>query len=914
MSDIPMQGQDIQSSWVSINDKNEKWIVQELPSLSKEGEIFLSKAKIPSPVLEEEWEEMKSNLIKISKDWAVDFEEMSNITQITQLISLLFEKKRNNKKEKKEKLLLARLATTRPDSIRNATQVGDISYLPVSIISNVWICIIEVLGFLEEKATPICYDGSIYPTTKEGLKVQKQSITGMNEDELEESEIMKEGDEGVHDNCAWAIQKGMVEADNVNSLVISFRALWGNRDRSKEQNRLIAMVIRLAKSKPKIVPGWNGKIIYNNQIGRFWTAANILFGSIWSEEYTELSPINLQNDMEESMEEEDNSEESHNKASSDERDPDSNKSTEDVLVTPPSILKKKDPAVSEGSPAKKLKTGDYSIIEGRKTSFKENPYSNFSRVKPSTLRVGKKSKKSAEKRTILRARIPVMIEDAMKWNETTNKAIKLMNAIWKLLLMIDPAESTIEVWDKGLKNNSKPLKVDSTFPSSKGNVHGKVIEDLKINWSSSATPTDLRFILGHSKDIDQYIRNKEVVKRLEDMNVELFVDRVQGEKRAVAGYLAGPIIKETSAEMIADILANSPIFKANKVEEIEIFEDAIMIKKGASKKFVRRTRAMHIMVKDEQKALARSCLQVAYPSKVRGDYPMGIQFRFIPNIADPDFAVSPSARTIASRLKAKQASFLDRCITRQNTHFKDIFAKHEYDNNITLLQILMAMKSKKYPDRQLFTCIEQEVEDGVVQFQYAEELENEADGIIPVLPLYLEGQFGKGTSKWIKPSASIGTYGYEYDKDMNKVIPNNENPIQMVNKDWEQRVANKDDYSLSDLESDSDMEEFAIEFGELDLKNSSRISNLGDDSGSLGTLGLAKAVEFVNVDKAEEDNSNNMPKEVTPGKREDILVPVEDMRLLQMIKGNKDILDLIKRTVNNNPAVPSKQDGDGSVT
>ena len=201
-----------------------------------------------------------------------------------------------------------------------------------------------------------------------------------------------------------------------------------------------------------------------------------------------------------------------------------------------------------------------------------------------------------------------MIEDAMKWNETTNRAIKLMNAIWKLLLMIDPAESSIEVWDKGVKSNSKPLKVDSTFPSSKGNVHEKLIEDLKINWSSSANPTDLRFILGHSKDIDHYIRNKEVVKRLEDMNVELFVDRVQGERRAVAGYLAGPIINETSAEMIADILVNSKIFKANKVEELEIFEDAIMIKKGSSKKFVKRTRAMHIMVKDEQKAIARSCL------------------------------------------------------------------------------------------------------------------------------------------------------------------------------------------------------------------------------------------------------------------------------------------------------------------
>ena len=324
------------------------------------------------------------------------------------------------------------------------------------------------------------------------------------------------------------------------------------------------------------------------------------------------------------------------------------------------------------------------------------------------------------------------------------------------------------------------------------------------------------------------------------------------------------------------------------------------------------------MVKDEQKALARTCLQSAYPSKVRGDYPMGIQFRFIPNITDPDFAVSPSARNIASRLKAKQASFLERSITRQNTHFRDIFAKHEYDKNISLLKVLMAMRSKKYPERQLFTCIEQEVEDGEVTIQYAEELENEADGVIPVLPLYLEGQFGKGVRKWVKPSASIGTHGYEYNKKLNKVIPNDENPIQMVNKEWSQRVDNNEEYSFSDSDSESDEEGFAIEFGELDLDNSKRRSNLGDDTGSLGTLGMDKAVGFKNSD-SEESNSTSTeeregPKSVTPNKGNDKEILRDDLDLLRLIKGNDDIMKLVSQALKNNHTVPSKQDGDGSVT
>ena len=63
----------------------------------------------------------------------------------------------------------------------------------------------------------------------------------------------------------------------------------------------------------------------------------------------------------------------------------------------------------------------------------------------------------------------------------TNNAIKLMHNIWKHLLLIDPSESTIEQWNLNSKSNAKPLRINSTFPTSKAAVHEKLIEDLKIN-------------------------------------------------------------------------------------------------------------------------------------------------------------------------------------------------------------------------------------------------------------------------------------------------------------------------------------------------------------------------------------------------------------------------------------------------
>ena len=182
----------------------------------------------------------------------------------------------------------------------------------------------------------------------------------------------------------------------------------------------------------------------------------------------------------------------------------------------------------------------------------------------------------------------------------------------------------------------------------------------------------------------------------------------------------------------------------------------------------------------------------------------------------------------------------------------------------------------------------------------------------------MEGQFGRGVKKWVKPSASIGTHGYEYNKKLNKVIPNDENPIQMVNKEWSQRVDNNEEYSFSDTDSESEEEGFAIEFGELDLDNIKRRSNLGDDSGSLGTLGMAKAVGFKNMEEEESISSStgeeDRPTKVTPNKGSSKELVSNDMDLLKLVKGNEEIMKLVSQTLKNNHTVSSKQDGDGSVT
>ena len=91
---------------------------------------------------------------------------------------------------------------------------------------------------------------------------------------------------------------------------------------------------------------------------------------------------------------------------------------------------------------------------------------------------------------------------------------------------------------------------------------------MKISWASSNTATELRFILGHKKPIQAYLTNKEVEKKLADFEAEVFVDRIQSEKRAITGYLAGPIINDRTAEIISDLLKENITFKNNKISQI----------------------------------------------------------------------------------------------------------------------------------------------------------------------------------------------------------------------------------------------------------------------------------------------------------------------------------------------------------
>ena len=948
--------------WFNRNNRLNQWVIQHPPSITTRGMTYVGKYRKPEPIEIDEWSELDHAYNKQILKWNIDMTQENTMPIWIAKATKLFDNKRPSIPQKAILKQMARLAITPIELVPGLTSTGTTDQLPLSVISLAWIGTNTILGAIEPDIKPTCYEGQTKPITILGQEIL-ENPRYQNTQPFEKDSILIQGPQGAHDICQWAITAGLGTNNSTMKWETSLHNIWNTAERSENQERLQITALRLILTTPDLLPGWNGSSLYQNNITLLWSASNNLYGSIWSanhdstvtEEGTARSNM-VEDEHPTDPTQEDLAYEEAEILIDSIMDEGSNDHTQDP-ATPTRPLKS--PNKEDESPSKRAKTGtpvDSNTNQANTGKTVHNPYrkpapkkttNNFGNIASSKVSTGTRRKKPTSLKTFLRVQLPTLVENVQQWSQVTVETIELLHEVWKALCEVDSQNSTIEPWNEGPNSRTKPLRLESTMPTGKLKIDKKYVEQLKISWAASNTATELRFILGHKKPIQLYLTNKEVGKKLADFEVEVFVDRIQSEKRAIAGYLAGPIISDRTAELISDLLTENITFKNNKITQIEIYEDTITINHGnnKTKKVVKRSKAMHILVRDEDKALARSCFSTLFPSRPRGDYPLGIQYRFVPNTADTDFAISKTARKIAQRLMTKQANFLDNCINREHRHFKNLFVIHETMPDITLIKVLMALKSKRFPERQLFLCIEQEIEDGPVYFQYSAELVDEVDGIIPVIPLYLEGNFGSSITKWMKPSSAIGTEGYEYDKTSNRVVPNRNNILSDLNKDWDQRINRYeyDDDSLSDNDSDDEMGGFAIEFGNLDFDNNNRKSNLNDETRSLGTMNMQLAGDFVQDDDDDSDQSQGRKmygqrqgegqgpathfmnqQMVTPTPAEwntklpepppiENTIREEDKQTFLRLLRNKDFMSAFDATPKNNTA-PSKQDGGGDET
>ena len=83
----------------------------------------------------------------------------------------------------------------------------------------------------------------------------------------------------------------------------------------------------------------------------------------------------------------------------------------------------------------------------------------------------------------------------------------------------------------------------------------------------------------------------------------------------------------------------------------------IILKPDKQPKGNKKVSAIHVVVSEDKKAQARKTLKEIYPSIPRQNYPEGIQWRAIENIADRDFTVIEQSAIVVERMKFKKNDF-----------------------------------------------------------------------------------------------------------------------------------------------------------------------------------------------------------------------------------------------------------------
>ena len=90
-----------------------------------------------------------------------------------------------------------------------------------------------------------------------GETIMSQSITRFEERLFNIDEILIQGESGAHDICHWAMNNKMGEDSSTISWENTIIKLWNSKSRSDKEELLLSVLIRLGKTPPMNMPGWN---------------------------------------------------------------------------------------------------------------------------------------------------------------------------------------------------------------------------------------------------------------------------------------------------------------------------------------------------------------------------------------------------------------------------------------------------------------------------------------------------------------------------------------------------------------------------------------------------------------------------------------------------------------------------------
>jgi hypothetical protein len=320
----------------------------------------------------------------------------------------------------------------------------------------------------------------------------------------------------------------------------------------------------------------------------------------------------------------------------------------------------------------------------------------------------------------------------------------VMQATLAKLWTLDP-KLVIFPWKKGLED-SKPIQKGKAFPSNR-TAFADFTEKIFLKRGESVW---IRLHVGHNKEITA-LKDDRMVDHFRKKEMLVYKDNLQVKTTAKAGWLLG---SHTTVLNPRDLEAALALLPEMSGLPVEIRIEWISIAKGDKLSL----KAAHILCARDSTFECRRALDKIYGENV-DDHPLGRKMRFVPNISDMGFLTTGATRKMVEKSVKEQRLFTTQVSSAISYMISDL---DSFDSTIgkTLRQALMQMRSKQFPDQNLFLAVDTSWNGSFVSFLFKKDLEAEVNGILPALPLVLQHKMGATVWNWFNEEAHTSTAGY----------------------------------------------------------------------------------------------------------------------------------------------------------
>jgi hypothetical protein len=398
----------------------------------------------------------------------------------------------------------------------------------------------------------------------------------------------------------------------------------------------------------------------------------------------------------------------------------------------------------------------------------------------------------------------------------------MMDKVWTI-----DNDTLVVAWKDGA--HSKPLKSRSEFPKTKDGI-ACYVESL---WMAKGKSAYCRSLLLHNVTMDSLFNDHGLQSWLSEMDLAIAVERIQAKKLCNVGHLLGYHALAVNVENLADAIQNQPALKNIAIEVRSEF-----VKFGNKKSAAPRsqTKILQLYTAWDSASRARRALVEIYSSRAQGQYPLGVQARFIPNVGDAWFIRTPESQLAYTNSLKKHVKFMN------GTVMSPCFTIIEIDHfnqhlGMTLRQAIMHIFSSLLPECTLFVAVDTAYHGEFINFAYREELQNEAEIMISALPLFLYASLGhRSVWDWFTSDARHEASYYRWDMDLGIVAIDPSTTTDTKLAQWEQ---------LDDVDDDDDdgPSDTVLQPFRLLLEETGK--NVYGDHGTYGTQGLIHQAALV---------------------------------------------------------------------